>query len=111
MSLFPILAVALVVATVAVSLFTGQRLGEARKAVFQIEMQAEELRRRVSQMEDDAMRNRREARAYERLRATKRAEIEALYDELRILKTEDSRAVGVASGLQQRGFELSEAAA
>ena len=110
MGLLPFLAVALVVITVAASLVTGQRLGEAKKAVFQVEMQAEELRRQVSQLEDDALRHRREIRAYERLRATKLEEIDTLSEELRALKNDDRNAVGVASGLQKRSFELAEVA-
>lgn len=110
MGLLPVLAVALVMVTVAASLFTGQKLGEVKKNAFQLEMQAEQLRRRVADLEQDAQRNQGQVRALIRLRADKREGLADLYDELRQLQTE-GKSISVAAGLQQRGFELTEAAA
>ncbi len=47
MDFIPVLAIVLVLTTVIACLVTGQRLGEARKNAFQLEMQAEQMRRQV----------------------------------------------------------------
>jgi hypothetical protein len=47
MDFIPVLAIVLVLTTVIACLVTGQRLGEARQNAFQLEMQAEQMRRQV----------------------------------------------------------------
>lgn len=110
MGFLPVVAIALVAVTVAASLFTGQRLGEVKKNVFQLEMQAEQLRRRVADLEQDAMENQGRVRALTSLRSDRRDTLEGLYDELRELQA-DGKSISVAAGLRHRSFELAEAAA
>jgi chromosome segregation ATPase len=109
MGFLPVVAIALVVVTVAASLYTGQSLGEVRKNVFQLEMQAEELRRRVNDLEQDTQKSRGHVRTLTRLRSQKRENLADLYDELKEMQV-GGREITVAAGLQQRGFEVTEAA-
>ena len=110
MGFLPVVAIALVMVTVVASLYTGQLLGEVRKNAFQLDMQADQLRRRVSELEEDSQRSEGQVRALMGLRLQKRENLADLFDELRELQT-SGKDITVAAGLQQRSFELTEAAA
>jgi predicted nucleic acid-binding Zn-ribbon protein len=104
-----IIAVALVLATIGAALFTGQQLGDRRKAVFQLEMTAEELRRRVADLEEGNEKTQGMVRALRRLRQEKNDTICALYDELQELRADDGKEIGVSVGLRQNRLELEAA--
>lgn len=106
-----VVAIALVAATVAAALITGQWLGQRRKAVFQLEMVAEELRRQVVELEESKEETAGHLRALRRLRQQKREILAELYDELHELMAEDTKAIGVSLGLRKAAFELEGAAA
>ncbi|HJP32589.1 MAG TPA: hypothetical protein QGF95_18755 [Candidatus Latescibacteria bacterium] len=110
MGFIPFIAIGLVLVTVAASLVTGQRLGEVRKSAFQLEMQAEQLRRQVTDLEEHSQQAAGRVRALINLRSKKRESLAEMYDELKELKS-GGKAISVAAGLQQRSFELAEAAA
>ena len=110
MGLIPIVAIVLVVVTVAASLVTGQRLGEVKKNAFQLEMQAEQMRRRVADLEQGSKKAEGLVRALTRVRTDKRETVADLYDQLEELQSE-SKSITVAAGLQSRSFELAEVAA
>ena len=110
MGFLPVVAIALVMVTVVASLYTGQLLGEVKKNAFQLEMQADQLRRRVIELEEDSKKSEGHVRALIGLRLRKRENVTDLHDELRELQT-SGKDITVAAGLQQRSFELTEVAA
>ena len=110
MGFLPAVAIALVVITVVASLYTGQCLGEVKRNVFQLEMQVEQLRRQVSDLEQDTKKTQGHVRALTRLRLQKLEGLATLHDEFRLMQS-GHKEITVAAGLQAHRFELVEAAA
>lgn len=105
------LAVVLVIATVVVSLVTGERLVQERRALFQLEMAAEESRRRSAEAADRAKKAAGHLAILRNIRQEKQATAAALHVELKALRERTRREVGVSPGLQKRAFELETVAA
>lgn len=105
--MLPYLAIGLVVLTVAASLLTGKWLGERRKEVFQLERQADDLRRRIDEIETTAREAAGHIRALRRLRDRRQDEIDELLDEL--ARRDEGPRIDVAAGLKTRSFELAVA--
>jgi hypothetical protein len=96
------LALGLVVLTVAASLLTGKWLGERRKELFQLERQADDLRRRIDEIETTGREAAGQIRALRRLRDN-----DELLDEL--ARRDEGPRIDVAAGLKTRSFELAVA--
>ena len=103
-SWFPI-AIFLVVATVVAAVFTSHQLGIMRKAIYQLESAAGELRRQLEDMETEKRQAAGRIRALRRLREQKMMELEGLYAELKALTSDDPKQVGVSAGLAPRAME------
>ena len=111
MGLLIAFAIALVAATVAVALVTGERLMKARKALFQLEMAAEERRRQSAEAADRRKKAEGHLAILRRIRQEKVETLQALGEELAALQDERRREVGVRAGLQRRSFDLETVAA
>lgn len=111
MGLLFALMVGLVAATVAAALVTGQRLGERRKVAFQLQMAAEEMRRRAAESEDRKKKTEGHLAILRRVREEKRQALQALCEELKGMQEEEGRQIGVSLGLRRRVAELEAVAA
>lgn len=110
MGLTPFVAIVLVVVTVVASMVTSQRLGEERRIAFQLQMQAEKLRRRLTDLRQDSKKAEGLVRALMRQRTLKQKTLTDLFDQLREPES-DGKAITVAAGLQQHSYEPAEIAA
>ncbi len=99
MSLLIPVAIALVVATVVAAVITGHLLGITRKAVFQLETAAGQLRRQLEEMDQEKRETAGRIRALRRVREQKMVDLETLVAELKRHTSDDSREVGVSAGL------------
>ncbi len=104
-------AVVLVGATVVAAVVTGVRLGASRKIVFQLETAAGQLRRQLDEMEQEKRQTDGRIRALRRLREEKMLTLEALYEELKCLKSPDAKEISVSAGLAPRNLEVETVAA
>ncbi|MBT5143174.1 MAG: hypothetical protein HOG99_18695 [Gemmatimonadetes bacterium] len=102
-------AIVLVTATVIAAVITGHRLGQQRKDVFQLETAAGHLQRQLNEMEQEKRQTDGRIRALRRLREEKMMTLESLYAELKQLKTDDPKEVGVSAGLAPRALETAAA--
>ena len=104
-------AILLVGATVAAAVVTGHRLGVSRKAVFQLETAAGQLRRQLDEMETEKKQAAGHIRALRRLREDKMLALEELYAELKQLRSPDAKKISVSAGLAPRSLEMETVAA
>ena len=90
---------------VVAAVFTSHQLGIMRKAIYQLESAAGELRRQLEDMETEKRQAAGRIRALRRLREQKMMELEGLYAELKALTSDDPKQVGVSAGLAPRARE------
>ncbi|MDP6981826.1 MAG: hypothetical protein QGG05_01920 [Candidatus Latescibacteria bacterium] len=105
MTLIIPIAIFLVVATVVAAVFTSHQLGIMRKAIYQLESAAGELRRQLEDMETEKRQAAGRIRALRHLHEQKMMDLEGLYAELKALTSDDPKQVGVSAGLAPRAME------
>jgi len=98
MTLIIPIAIFLVVATVVAAVFTSHQLGIMRKAIYQLESAAGELRRQLEDMETEKRQAAGRIRALPHLHEQKMMDLEGLYAELKALTSDDPKQVASAPG-------------
>ena len=105
------LAVLIAITTTITALLTGRLLSEKKRKLFQLEMEHEELKRQLHEVELRKKSVRGSVELLARVKGEKEHELILLADELAELKTEALPQIRVNKALQRKSFHVAEVAA